>query len=87
MPVSLQSILSVVSRVKEAAASFRNPVFRNYFVSKAEEELQLLRAKGSSMSSSELEARLRSNTDLEAVLKRQSTVHNLYYGIESRVEK
>ncbi|GFE53798.1 complex 1 LYR family protein, putative [Babesia ovis] len=87
MPGTLQKLLGVVSRVREAGASFTNPVFRNYFVAKADEELRLLQEKGSSFSSTELENRLRLNSDLESILKRQSAVHNLYYNKAIRVEK
>ncbi|CDR95714.1 hypothetical protein, conserved [Babesia bigemina] len=85
--MSLQKLVGVLSRVKTAAESFRNPVFRNYFVGKAEEELSLLRERGASMPSSELESRLHSNTELEAILLRQTTVHNLYYVSDALVDK
>ncbi|EDO06960.1 uncharacterized protein BBOV_IV005990 [Babesia bovis T2Bo] len=82
----LQRLLREVSRVREVASTFSNPVFRNYFVSKAEEELRLLKECGP-LSSTELEARLNKNIELAAILERQSSVQNLYYNLEPRVEK
>lgn len=87
MNASLQKLLVAVSRVKEAAESFTNPMFRHYFSRKASEELQMLKEYGKSMPSTEIEKRMAFNEELEGILRRQSAVHNYYYVPGPSVEK
>ncbi|KAK1934799.1 hypothetical protein X943_001639 [Babesia divergens] len=87
MSGSLPKLLAVISRVKDAAESFRNPMFRHYFARKASEELNLLQQTGGSLSCSEIDQRLKINEELEEQLRRQCHIQNLYYDEQPVVEK
>ncbi|KAK1442003.1 hypothetical protein BgAZ_400330 [Babesia gibsoni] len=87
MTASMQKLVAVVSRVREAAESFKNPMFRHYFAQKATEELELLKKSGSSLPSTDIEDRLKLNEELLGILHRQSFIQNQYYTSEPEVEK
>ncbi|EPR59121.1 hypothetical protein TGPRC2_254800 [Toxoplasma gondii TgCatPRC2] len=70
---------NLYQRVREAASKFKSPMFRDYFIRRADEDFRDMQEKLLSVSAEEIEQFKKLMEDHCALLHRQSTVANLYH--------